>query len=294
MSKNVDSTEKYTDEQRIISICYGYGGLERGVSKIIPIRSVAYVEIEAFQCFNLVSAMEAGMVDPAPVWTDVKTFDGNPFRGKVHGIIGGYPCQGESFAGKRQLWNDERFLFPHIERIIGAVRPVWCFFENVEGHLSGTFPYVLDSLQKMGYNVEAGIFSAEEAGAPHKRKRLFILACMGDSKIFNGKRLDYKSKNGKIKTGRTGKKLSDSKRIGYIESEQKPESGQSCKNGYKWPAGRGKKQFEWEEPRTVEPGMGCTVNGYNFRTELLRQYGNGVVSQTAAIAFKTLLDKIIK
>jgi DNA (cytosine-5)-methyltransferase 1 len=288
----VDSTEKYTDEQRIISICYGYGGLERGVSEIIPIRPVAYVEIEAFQCFNLVSAMEAGLVDPAPVWTDVKTFDGNPFCGKVHGIIGGYPCQGESFAGKRQLWNDERFLYPHIERIIGAVRPVWCFFENVEGHLSGTFPYVLDSLQKMGYNVEAGIFSAEEAGAPHKRKRLFILAVMGNSSGIISKWSHVGTKIGKVKTRRTGKKLSHTDCFGSTEGMQKSESGKFNKNGSKWPAGRGEKQFEWEAPRTTESGMGCTVNGYNFRTELLRQYGNGVVSQTAAIAFENLMKKL--
>jgi site-specific DNA-cytosine methylase len=58
-----------------------------------------------------------------------------------------------------------------------------------------------------------------------------------------------------------------------------------------WPAGRGQPQHPWEEKRTVEPGLGCTINGYNFREDLLRAYGNSVVEQTAEIAFLTLLEK---
>tara|TARA_B100000378_G_scaffold236018_1_gene202716 strand:- start:21954 stop:22961 length:1008 start_codon:yes stop_codon:yes gene_type:complete len=330
---NVDSTKEHTDEQQILSICYGYGGLERGVSSVVPIRPVAYVEIEAFQNFNLVAAMESGMVDPAPIWTDLKTFDAKPFRNKLHGIIGGYPCQGESLAGKRELWNDDRFLWPYIENIMRTARPLWGFFENVAGHLSGSFPYVLDSLRAMGYKVEAGLYSAEEAGAPHQRKRMFILAVensyhsrsrasrsdlqrkrkeinegrekqpfdgiSGSSKteLGNTQMPERKSSSG-TRSGRSGftdtgsKELANADGIRSRQSLQRTEPRKLNKNGIKWPAPRGHKQYEWEEPRTVKPGLGCTVNGYNFRTELLRQYGNGVVSQTASIAFKDLIEKI--
>ena len=92
----MDSTKEHIEQQRVLSLCYGSGGLETGVNAVIPIRTVAYVEIEAFQIFNLVAAMEAGVVDPAPIWTNLKTFNGKPFHNKIHGIIGGYPCQGES------------------------------------------------------------------------------------------------------------------------------------------------------------------------------------------------------
>jgi len=89
------------------------------------------------------------------------------------------------------------------------------------------------------------------------------------------------------------------KNVSYIPSKRNGESSQEfetrkfIQNGYKWPAPPGQEQYEWEALRTVESGVGCTVNGYNFRTELLRQYGNGVVSQTATKAFSLLLDKHI-
>ena len=80
----------------ILSFCPGLLGIERGLANVIgALRVVAYVEIEAFIIANLVAGMESGLVDPAPIWTDAKTFDAKPFRGRIHGIIGGYPCPGE-------------------------------------------------------------------------------------------------------------------------------------------------------------------------------------------------------
>ena len=321
----MDSTKKYvTQEQQILSICYGYGGLEKGVKSIIPIRTITYVEIEAFQIFNLVTAMEAGMVDQAPVWTDLKTFNPKPFHKKIHGIVGGYPCQGESVAGRRKLWNDPRFLWPYIEKYINTIRPIWCFFENVAGHLSGSMPYVLESLRSLGYSVEAGLFTASEIGAPQHRKRVFILAIeknMGYSN-FNGHgtgnntfyETSTKIKKATQRSNRkrsghvirdTSQKMADtcSKRLqgmqqGWVSRQRKGISGSIAKfrkkRADKWPARPGEEQYDWEEPRAIEPGLGCTVDGYNFRTELLRQYGNGVVSQQAAYAFETLLNKHLK
>jgi len=134
------------------------------------------VEIEAFATANLVAKIEQGQMDAAPIWTNLKTFDGRPFRDKVHGIIGGYPCQPFSNAGKRAGTDDPRHLWPYIEEHIRTIRPLWCFFENVGGHLSLGFEEVAQSLRDLGYKVEAGLFTAAEVGSPHKRERLFILA----------------------------------------------------------------------------------------------------------------------
>jgi site-specific DNA-cytosine methylase len=51
-----------------------------------------------------------------------------------------------------------------------------CFFENVEGHISLGLSSVISDLEELGYKVSWGIFSAREVGAPHQRKRVFILA----------------------------------------------------------------------------------------------------------------------
>ncbi len=168
---NVDNT------QNIISFCTGYGGLELGIKRTgLDVRTIVYVEIEAYAVANLVAKIEQGQMDAAPIWTDIKTFDGKPFRNKVHGILAGYPCQPWSNAGKRAGTDDPRHLWPYIEEHIRTIRPVWCFFENVSGHLSLGFDEVFKSLRDLGYKVEAGLFTAAEVGQGHIRERLYILA----------------------------------------------------------------------------------------------------------------------
>jgi site-specific DNA-cytosine methylase len=170
----VDFTEQ---SPAILSFCPGFLGLERGIEKCIgKLRVLAYVEIEAHIIANLVAGMEAGVLGAAPIWTDAKTFDALPFHGRVHGLIGGYPCPGESTAGLREGHLYKGFIWPSIRRAIQASRPLWCFFENVDDHLTGTYPIVLRSLYNMGYSVEAGVFDAEEVGSTCERKRLFIFA----------------------------------------------------------------------------------------------------------------------
>jgi len=142
------------------------------------------VEIEAFAIANLVAKMENGQLPPAPIWSNLKTLPVEPFRGKVDLITGGYPCQPFSQAGKREGKDDSegRHLWPYIKEIIRAVRPLRCFFENVEGHISLGLREVISDLESLGYKTTWGIFSAREVGAPHQRKRVFILADAGGAR----------------------------------------------------------------------------------------------------------------
>lgn len=174
-----------------ISICSGGGGLDLGLHLACGVaKPVVYVENEAFAIEVLASRMEEGLLGKAPVWSDIRTFDGRPWRGLVQAICGGYPCQPWSFAGKRLGKDDPRHLWPQIARIISEAEPNYCFFENVEGHLSLGFKEVRAELRDMGFRVEAGLFSAAEVGATHLRKRLFILAAkeivLADSKGMRG------------------------------------------------------------------------------------------------------------
>ena len=161
----------------VVAFCAGYGGIERGLDLAgVEHRVIAYVEIEAFAIANLVSKMEAGLLPPAPIYTDIKTFPSEIFRGKVSILTGGYPCQPFSAAGKRLGKDDPRHLWPHIRRHIEAIRPAQCFFENVEGHISLGLSTVVSDLEEDGYHTTWGIFSAREVGAPHQRKRVYMLA----------------------------------------------------------------------------------------------------------------------
>jgi DNA (cytosine-5)-methyltransferase 1 len=160
----------------VIAFCSGYGGIERGLDLAgLEHRVIAYVEIEAFAIANLVNKMEAGQLPPAPIYTDLKTFPAHLFRDRVDLITGGYPCQPFSAAGQRKGTDDPRHLWPYILDHINAIRPVRCFFENVEGHISLGLSTVISDLEEDGYRATWGIFSAREVGAPHQRKRVYIL-----------------------------------------------------------------------------------------------------------------------
>jgi len=175
----VDTTKAITH----LSLCSGYEGIGLGLRSVLPtLREVAYVEREGFPIANLVAKMEAGKLDAAPVFTDVKTFPYGEFCGYVDILSGGFPCQPFSAAGKRQATEDPRHLFPYIADGIRECQPRIVFLENVQGILScktadgePVLQYVLRELEGMGYRATAGIFSAEEVGAPHQRKRVYIL-----------------------------------------------------------------------------------------------------------------------
>ena len=300
--------------QNIISFCTGYGGIELGLRRAgVDVRTVCNVEIEAFVQANLVAKIEEGRMDDAPIYTDLKTFPARIFRGKIHGIIGGYPCQPFSSAGKRKGEKDPRHLWPYIREHVRAIRPLWCMFENVRGHTTMGLWRVLSDLEEDGYRTEWGLFSAEETGAPHQRIRCFILAHTASREPRQSQ-----ARNGGQDTS------------GGSEDTQ-------------WPARPGEEQYEWEEPRVVadcsvkrcggrknkdgengeglseqegeersilrsetegccgneqttrdeaQSELGGAVDGLTHRVDRLRLLGNGVVPQTAELAWRTLWQRI--
>ena len=319
--------------QNIISFCTGYGGLELGIRRAgVDVRTVCNVEIEAFVQANLVAKTEQKLMANCPIYSDLKTFPAREFRGKVHGLIGGYPCQPFSSAGKRQGEKDPRHLWPYILKHVRAIRPVWCFWENVAGHTTMGLWRVLSDLEEEGYRVETGIFSAEEVGAPHQRKRVFILGQrkeqLGrtgawDDKELGNTNVRYEGSHG-IERGvlptqtedrqASGlERASDTRQVGNTKhdgssttqdgrstcEEQEEGRMQELERGCKqsqdeWPARPGEEQYEWEEPRVTEAEsfMGGAANGTQHRVDRLRLLGNGVVPQTAELAWKTLWKEL--
>jgi site-specific DNA-cytosine methylase len=163
---------------------FGYGGNHLGLKRVLPsLKLIAACEIEGYAVANMVAKMEAGQLDAAPIWSDCKTFPCEQFVGLVDIFIASYPCQPFSLAGKRRGGGDPRHLWPFVRRAVETFRPRYCFFENVDGHVSQGLREVLTELAMLGYRVENsrgepawGVFSAAEVGAPQQRKRVFILA----------------------------------------------------------------------------------------------------------------------
>lgn len=155
----------------------GVGGLDLGLHIAEPgYRSVCYAERNGFAAAVLVARMADAALAAAPVWDDLKSFDGRPWRGRVHLVSAGYPCQPFTLSGSRKGKDDPRHLWPGVARVIADVAPEWCFFENVPGPLTLGFQDVARDLQGMGYRVAACVVSAAEVGGSHLRERMFILA----------------------------------------------------------------------------------------------------------------------
>lgn len=246
-----------TQDVPVLSLCTGYAGIELGLRSVLPgCRTLAYVEIETFVAHNLVKKIEAGRLDPVPVFTNLKTFPFGRFRGKVGLLTGGFPCQPFSQVGLRYGTDDPRHLYPYIKGGIVACEPAYVMLENVEGIISSKLKgdhwsdpegtpvllHVLRELERIGYEATWGIFSAVEVGAPHQRKRVFIFArrrgaaplAYCDGTRLEGHSGDEHGADGQIGSAGAGRSTD----LGHLPL---------------WPAPPGE-QYYWEPPRVVGGG----------------------------------------
>jgi DNA (cytosine-5)-methyltransferase 1 len=155
---------------RIGSLFSGYGGLDMAVQSVYGGALAWYSEIEPAAC-TVLAAHHPGVPNLGDItvvdWADVEPVDI---------LTGGYPCQPFSHAGQRKGTNDERHLYPFVSAAIGALRPGLVVLENVAGHRSLGLADVLLDLAALGYDVRWGSLRAADAGAPHGRERVFIVA----------------------------------------------------------------------------------------------------------------------
>src|SRR5690606_27347595 len=111
---------------------------------------------------------------------DLRTFSPEPWRGCVDLVTAGYPCQGESNAGKRRGSKDPRWLWNDVWRVVCGVGARLLFVENVAAHVNRSFPQVLATLAESGWAAEWDCVPAAAVGAPHQRDRVFCLAAHPD------------------------------------------------------------------------------------------------------------------
>lgn len=153
------------------SLCSGYGGLDLGLGLALGDVEVAWhVEYDKHP-----SAILDHHWPGVPNYGDLTTLDHDAMP-RVDWLTAGYPCQPFSHAGKRKGSSDERHLWPFVAAAIGALRPPNVLLENVRGHVSLGLDAVLADLAGLGYDARWGLVRASDAGAPHGRARVFIVA----------------------------------------------------------------------------------------------------------------------
>ena len=283
------------------------GGILGG--KLLGWRTVCAVEWEPYAACVLAARQNDGLLPPFPIWDDVQTFDGKPWRGIVDVVSGGFPCQDISAAGKGAGIDGERSgMWKEMARIVGEVRPRFVFVENSPMLTSRGLGVVLGDLAALGYDAEWGVISAADTGAPHLRERIWIVAY--SKKLFG----DGGNDNAGISVERKAESESGndswSKNVANSDSAQRKRNGSAKRTQEKYSdigstsdvvnSGCGRYKSSESEIRSrwnrfintswwaTEPNLGRVANGVAARVDRLKAIGNGQVPRVAATAFELL------
>ena len=243
---------------RELALFAGAGGGILG-GHLLGWRCVCAVERDPYARDVLVARQNDGCLPPFPIWNDVCTFDGRPWRGGVDVVSGGFPCQDISAAGKGAGLDGARSgLWREMARIIGEVRPRYALVENSPMLTSRGLGVVLGDLAAMGYDARWGVVGADDAGAPHKRKRIWIVSIADE-----------------------GREVSDA--AGWRDGASNAQSNLG-------PVSRGDEASSSRGWWTAEPDVGRVAHGVASRVDRLRCLGNGQVPAVVRLAWRTMID----
>lgn len=145
------------------------GGILAG--QMLGHRCICAVEWDEYAQSSLVARQNDGTFPAFPIWDDVQTFDGQPWRGIVDVVAGGFPCQAYSTAASGKNTADD--LWPEMRRIVADVAPRYVFAENVSRI---AIDNAADDCEQMGYQARCIAISAQDMGADHIRERYWLLA----------------------------------------------------------------------------------------------------------------------
>ena len=151
------------------SLFAGIGGIDLGFERA-GLRCVWQCEFDEW-CRGIL----ARHWPDVPRYDDVRELSALGVR-RPDVLVGGFPCQPFSLAGKRKAQDDPRHLWPYFARLVGDLRPAYVVGENVRGLCNRGLDEVLGDLAALGYDAEWQVVSAASCGAPHIRERVFIVA----------------------------------------------------------------------------------------------------------------------
>ena len=231
-------------------------------------------------------------------YEDVKTVGGDTLE-PVALIAGGFPCQDVSTAGQGAGIKEgtRSGLWSEFHRIIRELRPRYVLVENVPGLFANGMGRVFGDLAEIGYDAEWEVLSAADVGAPHLRKRVFIVADAQDSGLEGGNQaLANNEKTGRGRhsqsargIARTQEDVADTSRIGMEgngtawEQEPRTQTQEEVSGRHSPRSGAD----HW----TTEPDVGRVANGVPQRVDRLKGLGNAVVPQCAEQIGRRIMEQ---
>src|SRR6185312_11052471 len=256
------------------------------------VRPIAYCEIERKPQHTLLERMQQGLIWPAPIWDDVRTLNGREIPTGIDIVYGGFPCQDISAAGNgRGLVGERSGLYWEIARLVEETNPSFIFLENVPAIRTRGLNAVVQSLTELGYGCRWTIVSAQELGAPHIRKRWFLLAHANGLRLWEKQWAEQSTGARSLQPDYDGsqKLVANTKGAGLSRRAQRNSRGA---NGQAQSRGEvHRRLFEpcrpgwWE----VEPSVGRVADGVTLRVDRLRECGNGVIPEQVEEAFMRLM-----
>jgi DNA (cytosine-5)-methyltransferase 1 len=283
-------------------------------------RTIAAVEIEDYPRRVLLQRQADGLLPRFPIWDDICTFDGKPWRGRVDVISGGFPCQDISAAGKGDGLDGERSgLWTQMARVVSEVRPPFVFVENSPMLTTRGGVRVIADLTQMGYDTTWTVMGAADIGAPHQRDRMWIVGKASHAHFQRLQRPAHKQElEGKGSYQLQTEQPRNQGKVGITNPQRSGLEGQpdSREQEVAWtgsgrplanPKNKGDVWREWElgfaqqehhsgrspidgsrEWWSVEPAVGRVAHGVACRVDRLKAIGNGQVPACAAAAWRLL------
>ncbi|WP_091908996.1 DNA cytosine methyltransferase [Chitinasiproducens palmae] len=240
-------------------------------------RTVCAVERDAYAAQVLAARQNDGCLRPFPIWSDVTSFDGRPWRGIVDVVSGGFPCQDISSAGDRAgIAGSRSGLWKQFARVVFEVEPRSVAVENSADLTSRGLGVVLGDLAALGFDAQWDVFSAADLGAHHLRERIWIFAT-------------HPNRQWKPQQAVSGEEVRS--RFGHSNpivadvDNDRIERRQQFQARYR--QARRTTYPHWP----IEPGLVRMVHGVPNGVDRVKALGNGQVPRVAAAAFSLLAER---
>lgn len=292
---------------RVGSLFSGIGGIELGFERAGGFETAWFVEWDAYA-----QAVLRKHWPGVPVYGDVRSIEWSAVP-PIDVLTGGFPCQPHSVAGKRRASKDERDLWPECRRAIEALKPKACVFENVPGLLTSEkgefFKRTIDDFYRLGYRPRVYRLSARAVGAPHLRKRVFIVAFpLGDAECTDavgneagegvGTRVGVEG-DGVVQTRRDKEEQQLDASSSYVADSIEQQRERWLRWTCRWEREPQEALQDARERRREEAWMsipesllGRVAYGVPSRVDRLKCLGNAVVPQVAEVIARIIKEEL--
>ena len=266
-------------ELNVLDLFSGIGGFSVGLEATGKFKTIGFCEQDKF-CQKVLRKHWSDV----PIYEDIKKLDARKIKADV--LVGGFPCQSISIAGKQKGKNDDRFLFPEMLRVIKEVQPRWIIAENVQNLINISDGQILqdihNSLEAENYEVQTFCISAASIGAWHKRSRIWIVAANTNPRLCIGENKKIQTRGVAFNNGSSSNVTDTDKLRTQVQTQGKHTSIKM--------SGSTSKESWWEtQSELCGVPNGVQYELYPDRANRIKALGNSIVPQIVTEIGKAII-----